>query len=126
LDDKRLNNQPNEVCIILKTLCTSATGWQNHPAVLQWKGYEDSLVLYGLAIENERIKRGMNPHKSADVFRNFKLDKRKVKQPPWLGDKKFHLSHQSNLLRKNSDWYKDIFGYIPNNLPYYWPVRKGN
>jgi hypothetical protein len=48
----------------------------------------------------------------------------KTKMPHWIGDKGFHLSHQSNLLRKNKEYYGKFFFGIPNNLPYVWPVQK--
>ena len=41
--------------------------------------------------------------------------------PKWLGDESFHLSHQSNLLRKKPEHYGQFFMGIPNNLPYVWP-----
>jgi len=41
--------------------------------------------------------------------------------PSWLGDPMFHLSHQSNLLRKDRDHYIKYFN-VPDNLEYVWPV----
>jgi len=41
--------------------------------------------------------------------------------PRWLGRADFHLSHKSNLVRKDEGYYGRIFGDIPNNLPYIWP-----
>jgi hypothetical protein len=43
--------------------------------------------------------------------------------PKWLGNESFHLSHQSNLLRKNPDHYSQFFMGIPNDLPYVWPTK---
>ena len=43
--------------------------------------------------------------------------------PPWLGDEDFHRSHQSNLIRKNPEHYRPIFGDdVPDNLEYVWPT----
>lgn len=43
--------------------------------------------------------------------------------PSWLGDEDLHLSHQSNLIRKNPEFYRQRFGpNVPDNLPYIWPV----
>ena len=44
-----------------------------------------------------------------------------VTLPEWLGNNAFHLSHQSNLLRKNKEYYQQYFGNIESNLPYIWP-----
>jgi hypothetical protein len=40
--------------------------------------------------------------------------------PPWLGREDFHLSHRSALVRKNPDFYRPLFGAVPE-LPYVWP-----
>jgi hypothetical protein len=44
---------------------------------------------------------------------NFKI-------PIWFGDKKFHDSHKSNLLRKNPIHYSKYKWNVPDNLPYVW------
>jgi hypothetical protein len=44
--------------------------------------------------------------------------------PPWLGNRKFHKAHQSNLLRKNKRYYRKYFQNIPSNLPYIWPTKE--
>lgn len=41
--------------------------------------------------------------------------------PPWIGDEAFHLSHRSNLLRKNPEFYGAVFPAVPADLPYIWP-----
>jgi len=34
----------------------------------------------------------------------------------------FTLSHQSNLLRKDPEFYRPVFGPdVPDDLPYVWP-----
>jgi hypothetical protein len=39
--------------------------------------------------------------------------------PWWMGYDPLHTSHQSNLYRKDSNYYKD-FAVAPMNLPYVW------
>ncbi|MFB7094620.1 hypothetical protein ACFCXF_15275, partial [Streptomyces virginiae] len=41
--------------------------------------------------------------------------------PPWLGAPDFHRSHQSALVRKHPDFYRECFPGIPDDLPYVWP-----
>jgi hypothetical protein len=41
--------------------------------------------------------------------------------PSWLGDGRLHLSHRSALVRKNPDFYRPVFGDVPDDLPYHWP-----
>jgi hypothetical protein len=41
--------------------------------------------------------------------------------PPWIGDAGFHRSHQSNLVRKDPEFYRPFFPDVPDDLPYLWP-----
>ena len=41
-------------------------------------------------------------------------------EPIWLGNKRLHASHRSNLLRKKPDFYKNYGWKEPHDLPYYW------
>ena len=45
-----------------------------------------------------------------------------VVMPPWMGDKAFHLSHRSNLVRKLPERYGELWPDVPPDLPYIWPV----
>ena len=98
------------------------TPWYNHPATRMWRGYESALALYGRLMCEEWINRGYN-----DSLRNF-FDKRAGKSvesfPKWLGNDEFHNSHQSNLMRKNSQHYAQFGWSVPNHLPYMWPSNE--
>ena len=98
------------------------TAWYNHPAVLMWKSYENALVLYVEEICREWVRRGFKDTVAEKVqeFRKGNI----CLLPDWFGDKAFHLSHQSNLLRKDPEHYGQYFTGVPNDLPYVWPVRK--
>ena len=121
LDSKRLGKQRVEAWQILNTLQKRkegiAKGWANHPAVLMWDGYEDALREYYNAIVREWIKRG---YKNNMIY--FLLPST-ILYPPWLGDRKFHNSHRSNLIRKDKEYYSQ-FWKISGNLPYIWPKGK--
>ena len=45
-----------------------------------------------------------------------------IEMPRWLGDAAFHLSHRSNLVRKDPEFYRPRFGDVPDDLPYVWPA----
>lgn len=45
--------------------------------------------------------------------------------PPWLGHHGYHLSHRSNLLRKNPAWYAQYGWGIRQDHPYLWPFVEG-
>lgn len=83
-----------------------------------WKGYDEALKMYYNFILIEWIGRG---YKNNMPFLTVKLAK--LVLPHWLGDKKFHESHRSNLLRKDFNWYSQFGWWEPDNLPYVWPVR---
>jgi hypothetical protein len=108
LDMRRLGKQRVEVIQILNSI-ENNSGWKNHPAVKMWKGQEACLIRYGKEICLEWIKRG---------YKDTCLEKLRLRQekynakedfPYWLGNKEFHLSHQSNLIRKDSKFYRPIF-----------------
>lgn len=106
-----------------KTNKTVKIPWENHPAVLMWRGYEESLAEYGINVCSEWHDRGFEDNlmvffmKHANQYGSGEL-------PKWSGNKEFHLSHQSNLVRKFPEHYRKFFPDVPNDIPYYWPVKK--
>lgn len=124
LDRMRLGKQRVECLQILNAITDPSYGWQNHPAVKMWRGYEESLFQYMTAICNEWTKRGYKDTcllKFTQVFVEI-VECTPVK-PSWLGREDFHRSHRSNLLRKNPGFYAEVFEQgLPDDLPYVWPV----
>lgn len=118
LDYRRLGKQRVEAAQIYKILTTPnyIGGWKNHPAVLMWKGHESSLAHYYNSILKEWTNRGyknsMCPMAGAILI-----------YPPWLGDKRLHSSHRSNLLRKDPIYYGQFGWTEPDNLSYFWPTK---
>ena len=105
LDSKRLGKQRVEAYQILQLLCGKSSKWANHPAVLQWKGYEWSLFDYVSDICLVwKEERGF-----VDTIYN-KLDGLIIPGPttevlhptlpPWMGNEEIHRSHRSRLLFK--------------------------
>jgi hypothetical protein len=45
--------------------------------------------------------------------------------PSWVGNDALHLSHRSNLIAKDPEFYRprfaELFGAEPDDLPYVWP-----
>jgi len=117
LDRLRLGKQRVEAAQILRTLRGESDGWKGHPAVLMWRGYESALAMYSDAMVDEWIRRGYRntmrlyrPHVAAS--------------PPWLGDDRLHLSHRSNLLRKDPDHYARFGWLVEPNMAYFWPTKE--
>lgn len=126
LDYRRLGKQRVEAWQIFLALFDPDYGWQNHPAVKMWRGYEVALLWYGVTMCEEWIARGykdtlrikfMSVLNAYDVSRRFFYE-----TPLWHGNRKFHKSHKSNLLRKDKKYYSKHFKNVPDNLPYEWPV----
>lgn len=106
LDNKRLGKQRVEAYTILRTLSGLNSGWINHPAVKMWKGYETFLELYyGFCVLLWKDKGFKNNMIICDHSLN---DFIKCKKPSWFGNKDFHDSHKSNLLRKFPEHYKQF------------------
>ncbi len=121
LDRQRLGKQRVETYQILLALSGKKTGWANHPATKMWRGHENSLALYGMAVCREWISRGYKDSCLEKIGRFYDLEKR-TDRPDWLGKRKFHLSHKSNLVRKDAGHYGKYFKNISGDLPYVWPV----
>jgi hypothetical protein len=137
LDDRRLGKQRVETLQIMQVLTrhrwdpTTARiqsyvpkGWRTHPAVLMWSGFEASLARYQLATCEEWTSRGF-----ADTCLQKTLGLLATsaaaddpEAPPWLGDAKLHRSHQSNLIRKDPEFYGPRFPGVPPDLDYVWPT----
>lgn len=122
LDRQRLGKQRVETLQILKSL-SQGGGWSNHPAVKMWRGHEMVLLEYGLAVCREWTSRGYKDtcaEKMVAMASESGVNwGRSV--PRWLGEPAFHRSHQSNLVRKNPEFYIPVFGQVPE-LEYVWPV----
>lgn len=118
LDQKRLCNQSTEVFRLLNAI-RNGGGWSNHPAANMWRGYEQSLIDYGVAICDEIVSRGYVDVWRKDI-RNFRYQFKLSGPPHWLGDEAFHRSHRSNLTRKKPEHYSQFWNEPPD-LEYVWP-----
>lgn len=122
LDYKRLGKQRVEAWQIYQALINPAYGWQNHPAVKMWKGHEYALLKYGMIICFEWLARGYRD----TMMKKFwgEIVKYEAEDgPSWLGNREFHRSHKSNLLRKDKKFYKKYKWNVPTTLPYVWPGK---
>ncbi|HYY12188.1 MAG TPA: MSMEG_6728 family protein [Kineosporiaceae bacterium] len=129
LDSPRLGKQRVETLQVLRALELGEYGWRSHPVVKMWRGRTAALVLYGL--ENVRAWRERGHADSTyDMILEFAPEVETATQadlaadgllPAWLGDGRVHVSHRSALVRKDADFYRPVFGDVPDDLPYHWP-----
>lgn len=138
LDYRRLGKQRVEAMQILRTIRAgeSAKGWRNHPAVTMWRGHELALCAYGDAMCEEWKGRGYKDSLRiqfieamfeivGEIDRNAPaIDIINQNLPAWLGDERLHLSHQSNLIRKDPEYYKLKFPNAPEGLAYFWVSKE--
>lgn len=118
LDTKRHGKQRLEAKQILMCLLgIGSTGWRNHPAVRMWQGHEQSLSNYYRSCCISWYRKGFTqtmyvPPHIPDA-----------RPPVWLDDSKLHVSHQSNLVSKFPEYYKNMFPRVPSDMPYLWPSQ---
>ena len=133
LDSPRLGKQRVETLQVLRALELPDYGWVSHPVVRMWRGRTPALVAYGLAMVRVWRERGF-ADSTYTLIGEFAPDVVDASQeelaaagllPSWLGDPALHLSHRSNLLAKDPDFYRprfaERFGPEPDDLPYVWP-----
>jgi hypothetical protein len=133
LDSPRLGKQRVETLQVLRALELPDYGWASHPVVHMWRGRTPGLVSYGLAMVRVWRERGF-ADTTETLIGEFAPDVVGVPQaelaaagllPSWVGDEALHLSHRSNLIAKDPDFYRprfiELFGPEPDDLPYVWP-----
>lgn len=128
LDDTRLGKQRIEAHQILDVLEGRKNGWQNHPAVNMWRGYEKFLKLYINFIIEEWVRRGFKNSCSTFIIIGTVL------QPWWWDITAIHFTHQANLFLKMPQHYSQInitpsifddeqtFNYY-TKIGYIWPEK---
>lgn len=132
LDRQRLGKQRLENMQLLKALLIPGAGWSNHPAAKMWRDHELSLMAYHRAIVHEwhdvRGYKDTTLLKALNILDEARDDHGWVPnvygdaEPAWLGDDAFHLAHQSNLVRKDPEFYAPLFPGVSPDLEYIWPV----
>jgi hypothetical protein len=129
LDSPRLGKQRVETLQVLRALELPDYGWSNHPVVAMWRGHTAGLVVYGLAMVRAWRERGF-ADSTETLIAEFAPDAAAMTQPEaaaagllpsWVGDEELHLSHRSNLLAKDPEFYRQRFPADPDDLPYKWP-----
>lgn len=115
LDTKRLGKQRVEAWQLIRAITGQTKGWRNHPAAVMWRQYVPALNEYGAVMCEEWIRRGYNDTMLERFERHPDAD-----MPYWFGREEFHRSHQSNLLRKNLEYYSEFFPEVPSDLEYVW------
>lgn len=121
LDYRRLGKQRVEAGQLITAIRSRGGGWYKHPATQMWLRYVDFLEFYKSKCIEEWVLRGFkNTMEQMTPFPNEEsIPKNLV--PWWYGNNDFHLSHQSNLLRKDQEHYSKYFPDVDPYLPYVWP-----
>jgi protein-tyrosine-phosphatase len=105
-----------------------------------WRGFENSLFDYILAMIREADRRGIKTDKNKDNLLNLRV--RTISRwgsgiPDWYNNntimKRITTTHKANLYRKDDIYYHDFVTAVtdPNNEPccercnYYWVTHNG-
>ncbi len=120
LDVKRLGKQRVETLQLLNALHGMSAGWVNHPATRMWRGFEQSLIQYGVAVCDHWISLGYKDT-CRDKILAYKINEAVV-APFWLGGR-IHRTHREALLFKNFDFYSRFNWKEKPVYEYYWPVK---
>ena len=135
LDLKRLGKQRVETLQVMRALVIEGYGWRNHPVAAMWRGYRAALMIYQDAVCDEWERRGFTDtcrDKTLAVLAMpallvpardelLEYEGENAPLPPWVGREDVHLSHRSNLLRKDPVFYGPRFPDTPPDLDYVWP-----
>lgn len=133
LDLQRLGKQIMEAGQILRALTVPEYGWKPHPATKMWAGYEEALYEYSMYMSDEwSARRGKVHGATSRIVKEFGGADATIKQygfaptinNPWWLNGRIHITHQSNLLRKDPEHYGQYFKGVPDNLEYFWPVAE--
>lgn len=123
LDRIRLGNQRRETLQLMTGLIFGG-GWTNHPASVMWRGYECALLRYQYFTVQAWKWLG---YQDTCMEKTLRIHDHRcpgmIPMPWWLGDKDFHRSHQSNLIRKKPEFYQLKWPLVPDDLPYLWPTE---
>lgn len=128
LDPRRLGKQRVEALQCLRALRVPGYGWRHHPAVRMWRGCDEALAAYGLAICRAWIRAGCADTVAGKLVAELGREPRRQPElrrlgllPRWLGRRAFHRAHRSMLIAKDPGWYRPRFPGVPEGLPYLWP-----
>lgn len=128
LDPRRLGKQRVEALQILRALRVPGYGWRHHPAVRMWRGCDEALAAYGLAVCGAWARAGCADTVAGKLVAELGHEPRRQAElrrlgllPRWLGRRAFHLAHRSALIAKDPGWYRPRFPGVPEGLPYVWP-----
>jgi hypothetical protein len=109
MDYQRLGKQRVEckqIYLILKDSKYMPT-YNNHPAVLQWKGYESALIDYAIRCCSEWKMRGYQDT-LFHWFRKLPEYQENPIYPWWWGNNDLHQSHRARLYQKNKVFYSSF------------------
>jgi hypothetical protein len=126
LDNKRLGKQRVETFQIINAITgrpkldgTPYKGWLNHPCSIMWKNHVPLLKMYLNESIDIWVSRGFKNTMKKEIINET------IVYPPWFGDNRFHESHKSNLLKKDSEFYSKYNWNVNPDNPYIWVDENG-
>jgi hypothetical protein len=131
LSEVDLSQQIRAGLTILETLHGRDKGWQWHPAIGMWNGFEEMLAQRIVQLGIEWVNQGFrDTFNISGRLESMGYDLRylrsqNVSTPWWWGDKPFHAAQRAALVRHDRSWYAPIFkGKVDGGLPELWPLAE--
>ena len=136
LDQKRLVKQLLEARQIMSALAGDTKGWLNHPATKMWRGKEDLLYKYSVAVALEMSERKYTYENNLFTISTTYSSILNDKVAPT--NKRFSLhdlsriiyTHRGRLYEKDPEhyWYWHIYSDYKKHVccercNYYWPTH---
>ena len=110
LDKRRLNKQIIECNQILNVLYGKSTSWKNHPAVLQYKGYEYWLEMY--------MKTLHYYDKGIELVND--ANEEAMKHTPNFHTQEYFNQMKRRLYTKDSNKYSQFSEFGTSDVNWYW------
>src|SRR5437660_2118775 len=99
LDDRRLLQQRIEAHFLYYVIKDGKENWKDQPIFKMWRGHLPALAWYHNLAVSRLLYRGLLSQEGLDwlpLHTGYP-----ILFPSWIGNRAFHRSHQSNLLRKD-------------------------
>lgn len=110
LDDKTLADQ---FCLVRSLLLAFFNNAEVPGSCENWRGYDNALCMYGVAIHRELKARGYQY--TDKLLQGYLCAKNEdFKTPQWFGDAEIHAYDRAFLLRKNPEHYKRFYWNVKN------------
>ena len=125
LDTDTLRRQCLDSVSLLDCLSGFNPLWQQHPAYRMWWGFSPMLCCYAHIAHDRHLRRTgsrlLSWYELQETVRRRPALMGTPVVPPWMGDIRLCVSHQSNLVRIDPERYGSLWPKIKPSPVWCWP-----